>query len=90
MCVCLICYMKSHHCMVVVVFLLLCGLHNEAANSKFRNGRQYRAHLGHPGAQDPPKGPGSLSPGHPFEAILGYWLVWLKMLKIFNWFIKKF
>ena len=34
--------------MVVVVFLLLCGLHNEAANSKFRNGRQYRAHLCHP------------------------------------------
>ena len=46
--------MKSHHCMVVVVFLLLCGLHNEAANSKFWNGRQYRAHLCHPGGLGPP------------------------------------
>ena len=39
--------------MVIVVFLLLCGLHNEAANSKFRNGRQFRAYVGHP--SDRPK-----------------------------------
>ena len=30
--------LKSHHCMVVVVFLLFCGLHNEAGDSKFRKG----------------------------------------------------
>ena len=47
--VCLICYMKSHHCMVVVVFLLFCGLHNEAGDSKFRNRRQYIAYVGHVG-----------------------------------------
>ena len=35
--------------MVVVVFLLLCGLHNEAANMKFRNGRQFTAYVCHPG-----------------------------------------
>ena len=35
--------------MVVVGFLLLSGLHNKAANSKFRNGGQYRAYMGHPG-----------------------------------------
>ena len=41
--------LKSHHCMVVVVFLLFCGLHNEAGDSKFRKGRQYIAYVGHVG-----------------------------------------
>ena len=36
--------------MVVVVFLLFCGLHNEAGDSKFRKGRQYIAYVGHVGA----------------------------------------
>ena len=36
--------------MVVVVFLLFCGLHNEAGDSKFRKGRQYIAYVGHIGA----------------------------------------
>ena len=35
--------------MVVVVFLLFCGLHNEAGDSKFRKGRQYIAYVGHIG-----------------------------------------
>ena len=35
--------------MVVVVFLLFCGLHNEAGDSKFRKGRQYIAYVGHVG-----------------------------------------
>ena len=34
---------------MVVVFLLR-GLHNEAGNTKFRNVRQYIAHMGHVGA----------------------------------------
>ena len=33
---------------MVVVFLLR-GLHNEAGNTKFRNVRQYIAHMGHVG-----------------------------------------
>ena len=40
--------LKIHHCMVV--FLLFCGLHNEAGDSKFRNRRQYIAYVGHVGA----------------------------------------
>ena len=43
--------LKSHHCMVVVVFLLFCGLHNEAGDSKFRKGRQYIAYVGHGGVE---------------------------------------
>ena len=39
--------LKIHHCMVV--FLLFCGLHNEAGDSKFRNRRQYIAYVGHVG-----------------------------------------
>ena len=35
--------------MVVVVFLLFCGLHNEAGDSKFRKGRQYIAYVGRVG-----------------------------------------
>ena len=44
--------LKSHHCMVVVVFLLFCGLHNEAGDSKFRKGRQYIAYVGHIGEKN--------------------------------------
>ena len=33
----------------MVVFLLFCGLHNEAGDSKFRNRRQYIAYVGHVG-----------------------------------------
>ena len=36
---------------MVVVFLLR-GLHNEAGNTKFRNVRQYIAHMGHVGGKD--------------------------------------
>ena len=35
---------------MVVVFLLR-GLHNEAGNTKFRNVRQYIAHMSHVGGQ---------------------------------------
>ena len=35
----------------MVVFLLFCGLHNEAGDSKFRNRRQYIAYVGHVGAK---------------------------------------
>ena len=35
---------------MVVVFLLR-GLHNEAGNTKFRNVRQYIAHMGHVGVK---------------------------------------
>ena len=34
----------------MVVFLLFCGLHNEAGDSKFRNRRQCIAYVGHVGA----------------------------------------
>ena len=36
---------------MVVVFLLR-GLHNEAGNTKFRNVRQYIAHMGHVGGSN--------------------------------------